>query len=698
MQHQDGDQYGLVASNDLRDLLTYFARPDNQSFCLVTSRAPLLDLMDYTTYSHHDVDRLSEADGVALLEKLGVQGSEEKKRQAIRDWDGHALTVSLLGSYLAEKHGGDLAHLAELPVPTAAEPRYERVHRVLRRYDEHLTATEREFLKLFSAFRTPVHVDAFEKVFAPLLGIGTTNGGVGATHPDQKIVQSGKSTSKNAAQSGKTGSPLARWANRLFGTKTGTPDDYERATRPSPDGTNLGQNPAPDGLTVGPDGSPLPEMVNRLVTYRILKHDPVSQTYTAHPLVRNHYLALLTKGDNKAQEQDAHLKIKDYYLSLAGDTPTYPTLDDLKPLIEVVHHACEAGAYDEADQIFDERICQKNKFVLMHQLGAYETELEIKFEFFPNRDMTQEPLVSKSDRKRWILATIGLCLMSLGRLREAVPFYERFVKLATEAQDWHNASITYQNLAELHAALGALEASAAAARQALDLARRAENKQAEQNSLTRQAWPTYLLGNISIATDSFVQAEVLQREIDPNIAYLYSAHGIFHADILHRTKQSDYARRVTESNLQICERNHFAYSPGMCHRVLGDLDADAGNQASARVHYDTALKRARNESHRPALIEALLARGRFLAKTGAANEAFNDLNEALNYAVEGGYRIYEADIRVALGWAWLGVRDQVSGVRAQAEAERALQMSQELGYYWGRIDAEEVLKEIESRK
>ncbi len=51
MQHQDGDQYGLIQSNDLRDFLVYFAAPEHESFCLVTSRAPLLDLMEYTTYS-----------------------------------------------------------------------------------------------------------------------------------------------------------------------------------------------------------------------------------------------------------------------------------------------------------------------------------------------------------------------------------------------------------------------------------------------------------------------------------------------------------------------------------------------------------------------------------------------------------------------------------------------------------------------
>jgi tetratricopeptide (TPR) repeat protein len=636
MQHQEGDQYGLLQSNDLRDLLTFFARPDNQSFCLITSRAPLLDLMEYTTYTHRDVDRLLPADGRALLKRLGVHPSPTLGRgvggeadaaldKVVSDWDGHALTLSLLGSYLSEHFGGDLTHLADIPVPTADEPRYERVHRVLRRYDEHLTDTEREFLKLFSAFRTPVHEDAFEKVFAPLLA------NIGARH----VV-------------------------------------------------------------------PLPEMVTRLVAYRILRHDAASKTYTAHPLIRNHYFALFTKG-GASQEKVAHEQIKDYYLSIAGDTPEYPALDDLKPLIEVVHHACQAGAYDEAHKICRERIYQSNTRVLVNQLSAWETAYSLMLEFFPSGDTSQEPEVSDSGDKRWILNEIGLCLMSLGRLREAVPFYERANVIQLAQQDWHNASLTYQNLADLHASLGALAASAESAAQALDLARKADNKQDMVNSMGFQAWTAHLLGDVKSASTIYIEAETLQREIQPPLRYHYSTDGIKHADHLRRMGQSDYARRVTEANLQICERNHWPDDTSRSHRVLGDLDSDSGDHASARAHYESALKIARGISYRPALIEALLGRGRWAAKhMKDANAAFSDLNEALNYAVEGGYRIYEADIRVALGWAWLADLTPSpsptgrggSLAKAKAEAESALQMSQEMGYYWGKVDAEEVLARI----
>jgi tetratricopeptide (TPR) repeat protein len=614
MQHQDSDQYGLLQSNDLRALLTFFARPDNQSFCLITSRAPLLDLMEYTTYTHRDVERHSEEDGRALLRRLGVQGSDSELNKVVADWDGHALTLSILAAYLAERYEGDMKHLTDIPVPTANEPRYERVHRVLRRYDEHLSENEREFLKLFSVFRLPVQESAFEKVFEPLL----------------------KSLDKDA----------------------------------------------------------LLKLVSRLVSYRLIRHDEYEKSYTTHPLIRNHYFALFTKGD-PSQEKAAHEQIKDYYLSIAGDTPQYPTLDDLKPLIEVIHHACRAGASDEAYQIYEDRIRQGDRSVDVHVLGAYETSLSIVSEFFLGGDTGQEPAVSKQSSKRWILNAIGFRLMALGRLRDAVLFYERAVVSAAETQDWRNGSIGYHNLADLHAHLGALEASAEAARQAFDLARRAEDKRQEQTSVAYQAWNAYLQGSITEADKFFAQSENLEQEVSiSDRRFLWGPDGIWHTDYLRRTDRIAVARSIADENLDYCQRNHWTFLVSGCHRVLGDLDSDIGDHASAHRHYESALKIARGISARDVLIEALLARGKWQAKhMKDANATFSDLNEALDYCVESEYRIYEADVRVALGWAFLANGEQE---KAKQSAERALQMSSEMGYYWGKVDAEEVLSVIAS--
>jgi hypothetical protein len=156
---------------------------------------------------------------------------------------------------------------------------------------------------------------------------------------------------------------------------------------------------------------------------------------TTHPLIRAYYFTLLSAGE---AANATHESIKDYYLDVAGDTPTYPTMDDLAPLIEVVYHACRAGAYDEAWNVYWERISQRDRFVIVHQLAAYETALMLMHQFFPGGDTSQEPQVSKASDKSWILNAVGLRLMSLGRLGEAVPFYERTVEGILEREDWHN--------------------------------------------------------------------------------------------------------------------------------------------------------------------------------------------------------------------------------------------------------------------
>ena len=304
LQRQEGDDYGLLRSPDLLTFLELLAAPGHDSFCLITSRAPLLDLLAYDSYTHRDVGPVSPADGRSLLRALGVTGPDAALDQLVAQWDGHALTLSLVGTYLKWQHGGDVGYANDfdpVEIEAAAPPdapdemrrRYGHVHRVLRRYDAHLTAAERELLRRFSAFRTPVGVDALRKM---------------------------KEWDADGA------------------------DDVDKE----------------DSLLLKDMGeAEFGGLLGRLVGYRLLRHNEAAGTYISHPLVRGHYLALLTQSGQATQ---THEQIKAYYLSLAGDTPHNPTLEDLAPLIEVVYHACRAGAYDEAYQIYRERIRQDNRY------------------------------------------------------------------------------------------------------------------------------------------------------------------------------------------------------------------------------------------------------------------------------------------------------------------------------------------------
>jgi tetratricopeptide (TPR) repeat protein len=652
LQYQEGDQFGLLKSNDLREFLLFFAAPSHDSFCIVTSRVPLLDIMEYTTYQHRDVERLSAPDGRGLLKKLGVNGDDAKLDKVVVDCDGHALTLSLIGSHIADQYGGDISHIKDLPPPTADEPRYKRVHSILKHYDKHLSDEERAFLKIFSAFRIPVDKTAFDDVFRA---------------KPQRLMN--------------------RILNRILGRK------------PEAIGVPIA---ALDIAAL--DDPAFEQMVRQLVDYRILRYEVRTGKYFTHPLIRSHYYDFLLAGD-QSQALDVHRHLKEYYLSQAEDMPDNPTLYDLKPLIEALHHACGSGAYEEASNILSERIYQGDNFYLIQTLGAYETNLMILQEFFSEGDTSQDPLFSSPRDKSWILGEIGFSLMNMGRLDRAEQFLVRanFIDLNV-IKNWSNASILYQNLSDLYASLGALDRSAEASRQALELSIRSGNKDIEVRSIAFLAFVEHLQGYLAAASKDFKKAETLQRETDPILRYLnsfrgmqylylYSYRGIHHADHLFQVGNAVYARKVTKLNLEICKVQHWLNCVSRCHRLLGDLDANDGDHDGARTHYNEALKIAREITNLRLLIESLLARGRWGAKhMKNASEAFSDLDEALNYATTSGFRIFEADIRVALAWAHLVAGNKEN---AKAEALRAKQMSDDMGYYWGKKDSDEVLAEIE---
>ncbi len=642
LQHQDGDMYGSIQSPDLKAFLEFFASPDHNSFCLITSRVPLMDLEEFITFQHRDVERLLPQDGRDLLRKLGVHGDDDELDRVVSDWDGHALTLSLIASYLRDHHGGDIAQIRNIPPPTADEPRYERVHRVLRRYDDHLQEAEKAFLMLFSAFRRPVEKDAF-RIFRAKYE---------KRDQDHNDIFS-NFLAKFKKQDGALNDPIAALTDSQFES-----------------------------------------MLKRLIDYRMLRHERGSELFTTHPLIRAHYFALLTKG-GRGKAEEAHQQIKDYYLAKAKGMPDKPTLEDLTPLIEVVHHACQCGAYDEAKSIHWERI-DLREYYLTQKLGAWEIKLEIMREFFPRGDTSNEPLVSRPTDKAWILNAVGLCSDNIGGGNLADPFYERSLAIYLESGDWANASRTYQNLSDLHCSRGDLARSLQAAGQATDLARRAESKDHECNSMAYQAWAYHLQGDMDKAGRYFLDAEALEKEYDPSKSYLYSLRGIQHANHMRRQGKSDYALKVTEANLKICERNHWTNSISRCNRIMADLLADAGLQEKARESYGKALGLARSISNKGVLMETLLGRGLWHAgimKDTAA--ASSDLTEALEYARAGGYRLYEADARIGLAWAHLAAGDKAA---AKAEADYARRMSQEMGYYWGGKDAEEVLAEIDKQQ
>lgn len=279
--------------------------------------------------------------------------------------------------------------------------------------------------------------------------------------------------------------------------------------------------------------------------------------------------------------------------------------------------------------------------------------------------------------------------MELGKPFEAVPCFRRAINLDIAQKNWLECSISYFNMAESYVYLGSLDEAMAAIQSSLDSSRRTGKNSRKINSYAYKAWIAYLNGDLETAKTDFHQAEVLQRRIDQRKPYLLGRSSILYAHYLCKKGKFAEARKMTEYCLRNAMNGHLLNDISMSHELLGDIDTESKNYEAAIGHYDEAIKTARNTSSRPQLIEALMSRGRFNAKIiRNTQEAFYDLDEALNLAISGNYGIYEADILVAIAWANLVERNIST---AKVEAERAKQISDHMGYHWGKKDANDIL-------
>jgi hypothetical protein len=136
---------------------------------LITSRFPLPDLADWLDrgFQENHLNDLPLKAAFAVLRGWGVQGTDKQLLDAIRPLQDeqtkqvHALSVSVLGSYLGKLWHGDISK-----APTfnrkdyaASDPKAAKLTRILTSYAEKLSAEEVDLLARLSMFPRGVTVE-----------------------------------------------------------------------------------------------------------------------------------------------------------------------------------------------------------------------------------------------------------------------------------------------------------------------------------------------------------------------------------------------------------------------------------------------------------------------------------------------------------------------------------------------------------
>ncbi len=623
VQYEGGERYGRCKNQDLVLFLELTAGINHQTKCVVTSRAPLVDLVSFTTYVRIDVVRLAGFDARLLLRGLGVRGSGSQLDTLVEKFSGHALALTLVGSYLREVYNGKIERLDEV-ARGDPEGRSYGVSTVLGWYDQYLAQTERALLSVLSGSRRPLPVEELPRLVHVHLA-------------------------------------QLRYARDLAVL----------------------------------DDAQLRDLAIGLANYRLAAIDQAG-LISLHPLTREYFYSQLSADE--ASRVTLHLGLRNFYAAIALLVTEFPSLEELAPYIEAVHHSSRAGDYEAGYRIYIESIDQ-GRGVLVYQLGAYDTDLALALEFFPDGDVSREPLLSDPAAREYLVRSVALAYMTLGRLFEAYPMTQRSERLAAQAEDWLSASKASQLLAELHIHLGQLLQAVTASQSAYDYAGRVnseeERKWEQACSLAYEAWAWHLIGEDARAGPKFDAAELLQQSRDTAPAHLEDLWGIYYADYLLQIGDRAKCKEVLDFIVEAARVDGLPEVLSECERALGDVllaaSSDPAATEEAAEHYDQAVQIVSKITHRAILIEALLARGRFAGTIGDLTAAQNDLDQALSFAHDSGYRIYEAEARLALARAYAAAG---SSMAARSEAALAEGLGSVTSYHRVTAAAREILTKV----
>jgi tetratricopeptide (TPR) repeat protein len=123
------------------------------------------DLKDFTgtTVENTHLEYLSDEAGMELLKYLGVKGADDELKQAVRDFDGHALALMLLGTYLSIVYKGNVEKRDRIAKLTKEKKYGGRARQVMESYEAWFKdQPELDILRLMGLFDRPAESGAIE--------------------------------------------------------------------------------------------------------------------------------------------------------------------------------------------------------------------------------------------------------------------------------------------------------------------------------------------------------------------------------------------------------------------------------------------------------------------------------------------------------------------------------------------------------
>ncbi len=600
----------------------------NRGLCLVTTRQQVADLIPF----HDDIspqwelEPLSSSAGVDLLRRLKVKGTKTEMEQLIERVKGHALTLNLLGSYLAMAHEGQIRehdHLRFAEVDREISGGH--AFKVMAAYERWLALDrgggERDLavLRLLGLFNRPAEMDCLHALRAQPAIPGLTEPLVNLSIPQWRI------TLKRLEKCG------------LVSVTPGASEE------PS------GEPPAVD----------------------------------AHPLIREYFASRLRDGSPLAWKA-GHQRLFSYLRTHSERHPRQ--LSAMLASLHAVAHGCAAEQYERSLGLFRLRVRQGEKNVAVWRLGAFIADLAALRCFFVDEEKPSPKLHISA--QAYVLNETGADLRALGRFEEAKHMINAAVmaqeqvtrkKAAGESAGKANKRLANYlgNKASLHSAIGTLEEARQAAERAVAAADASSSDFQRVSTRAALGHALHKMKDIAKARDLFAEATKYNSKWTNRLRALQGAR---YCALLLDLGQYEEVLAITNQNLPWTEKMSWRREVALEHLNRGlAISYIAGpTSAKAAEDLDAAVAILRQTGYQQYVPQALIARSSLhrrcglLGDEGATDDAWKDLREACEIVHRTGHLLAECDALCVKARLWFDAHDIDKGAGCSARLQKLI--------------------------
>jgi tetratricopeptide (TPR) repeat protein len=421
------------------------------------------------------------------------------------------------------------------------------------------------------------------------------------------------------------------------------------------------------------------ELMNRGLLY----FDEGGFRYDLHPIVRRYAYRHLVNKEN------VHSQLMDYLATVpAPDVFQVETVEELNPVIELYHHTLHAGRYEDALDLYRERLADP----LYYRFGAYQIEIDLLRALFDGDDPSalkwlQEanglgkitlPRLREKRAQAWTLNALASSYSRSGQPRSAVPLLEAHRALRERLKDKTNLTIGLKNLASVQFDLGELEKAEANLRRSVTWARETRETALKASGCRELGRLLAFKGDFDGAGENLDTAMALHKRT----RYVQSqgrtaAYCAQRALLMGEPRAAlDAAQVALRKAEQAADSPYSVYAVrdfAWAYWLLGAAHLAKGDLSKAESHLTEALSRCRRINLVEVEPDILLDLARWHAKKDEMEHARDRAEEALSIANRGAYRLKQADVHNFLAQWELDTGNRANAYRhAEMARERAL--------------------------